>query len=116
MASGDAQRIWFPAAVDELRDRWSRSLTMAELVTLRDHLDAVVQRIRAEAGILPAKTRSGAPRRRGLPRVSVRSMIVALGRFGIAPEIDVEELDLRWKRYRSEHRLDPYGKQTEPTG
>src|SRR5205085_12002356 len=46
MASGDAQRVWFPEMLDELRRRWSASLTWGEVVRLCEEAMALRTRIR----------------------------------------------------------------------
>jgi hypothetical protein len=42
--------------------------------------------------------------------VSVRATILALGRFGIAPEAEVKLLEKRWKKYRESTGCDRHGK------
>jgi hypothetical protein len=44
------------------------------------------------------------------PRVSVRAMILALGRFGIATRAKTTTLEREWAKYREKHGLDLYGK------
>jgi len=40
-------------------------------------------------------------------------MVLALGRFGIAPAEVVKATERAWKRYRAEHGLDLHGKRVE---
>lgn len=47
----------------------------------------------------------------GAASVSVRAAILALGRFGIAPEAEVKLLEKRWKKYRESTGCDRRGKQ-----
>ena len=42
MASGDFQRTWFPEMVAVLRRDWKRSLSMPDLIELRDQLDGML--------------------------------------------------------------------------
>jgi hypothetical protein len=42
MPAGDAQRSWFPEMVEVLRSRWRADMPLAELVALRDELDAML--------------------------------------------------------------------------
>ncbi|NDJ14565.1 MAG: hypothetical protein EBY17_25775 [Acidobacteriia bacterium] len=85
------------------------------LISLRDDLDAMLQRLRLEGNISspvfscrdcgyvgPAAT----------PHVSVRAMVLSLARFGIAPAEQVRALEKRWAGYRKQNELDLYGKQT----
>jgi len=44
------------------------------------------------------------------PRVSVRAMILAAGRFGIALPAKTKALEREWSRDRHEQGLDLYGK------
>ena len=48
------------------------------------------------------------------PDVTVRAMILSLGRFGIAPAEQVKVLEKRWVAYRKQNGLDLYGKEAEP--
>ena len=44
------------------------------------------------------------------PRVSVRAMILSLGRFEIAPKEQVKALEKAWAKYREANELDIEGK------
>lgn len=48
MPAGDPQRTWFPEMLEILRARWHVGLLFAELIELRDELDTMLHRIRAE--------------------------------------------------------------------
>ena len=112
MPAGDSQRKWFPEMVDELRSRWSKGMSLEELISLTRELDEMLQEIRTQRKIKPVmmwcpkcqKRQPSAP-----PRVSVRSVIFALGRFGIASSDTVSSLEKHWKKYRKEHELDLRG-------
>lgn len=113
MAAGDAQRTWFPELIELLRARWQPSLSWDALIALCDDLDALLQRIRTERGILPPMMwcRCCQVRRRAAPpRVSVRAAILALARFGIAGEDEVKALEKGWARHRKATGLDLRGK------
>jgi hypothetical protein len=113
MASGDAQRTWFPEMIEMLRKEWRSSLTLEELIKLRDSLDATLQFIRRSRNILPPRIwcpHCKQYQRAGSPKVSVRATILALGRFDIANQQDIKALEKSWKKYRSENDLDLYGK------
>ena len=47
------------------------------------------------------------------PRVSVRAMILSLGRFEIAPKEQVKALEKAWAKYRELNELDIEGKRRE---
>ena len=114
MPAGDAQRTWFPEMVAILRQDWDRSMSMTELIELRDRLDSMVRSIRSERGI-PASMMTcpscGSTGHATPPRVSVRALILALARFGIASDEEVRSLEKSWNRYRRRQRLDMYGQE-----
>ena len=113
MAAGDAQRTWFPEMVDELRSRWSVSLSLPELIALRDVLDAMLHRIRSDRKIRPPVIRCPSCGHVGPgaePDVSVRATIIALGRFRIASGEDIKALEKRWAAHRKTNGLDLHGK------
>jgi len=51
MPSGDAQRTWFPEMVVRLRSEWNEEISMLALISLRDGLDSMLQRIRTSRNI-----------------------------------------------------------------
>ena len=51
-----------------------------------------------------------AQHRAAQPTISVRAMILTLGRFSVTNEPAVKKLEKDWANYRKEHRLDLYGK------
>jgi len=51
MPSGDAQRTWFPEMIAVLRREWDSSMSLTELIALRDRLDAMLQAIRSTRNI-----------------------------------------------------------------
>ena len=91
-------------------------MSCEDLIGLRDRLDHDLQTIRTDRQILPPLMRCpqcGRRERGAPPKVSVRAMILALGRFEIAPAEVVKATERAWKRYRAEHGLDLYGKRVE---
>ncbi len=120
MPSGDGLRTWFPEMVAVLRQQWRETMSTAELIRLRDRLDAMLQSIRSERGIrAPLMTCPKCERRARAadPRVSVRGMLFSLSRFGIASHADVQKLERAWIKYRRENNLDIHGApaQCQPT-
>jgi len=113
MASGDAERTWFPEMIAILQREWNSSMPWEELIALRDRLDAVLQAIRSERNILPSVMRCprcNAVGRSAPPRVSVRALLLALERFRIAPKSEVKVLEKAWKQYSKRNSLNLYGK------
>ena len=112
MASGDAQRTWFPEMIETLGQTWSPSMSETDLMALRDRLDTTLQTIRSERHILPAMMwcpRCQTRHRSAPPKVAVRAMILALGRFDLASAAEVKALERRWNTYRRYQQLDRYG-------
>jgi len=113
MPAGDSQRVWFPEMLAKLQREWRETTSFAALIELRDCMDTVLRQIRSERHISsPVFTcpKCGCRGRMAPPRVSVRAMILALGRFGFAPPAKTKALEREWSRYRDVHCLDLYGK------
>jgi hypothetical protein len=73
----------------------------------------MLHRIRAERHIRPPVIkcpRCGHVGEVAEPDVTVRSMILSLGRFGMAPTGQVKPLEKRWAAYRKQNGLDLYSK------
>jgi hypothetical protein len=99
--------------IETLRHEWAPGMTWDQLVALRDALDQALQQLRTTEGILPPMMNCpscGKRHRAAPPTVSVRAMILAVGRFEIAPSTEVAELEKRWKKHQKAERLDRYGK------
>jgi len=117
MASGDAQRTWFPEMVEELRKRWRRDLSLPALIELRDEFDSMLHRVRSVRQVHSPVIRCrkcGHVGPAAEPEVSVRSVIIAVGRFGIASLEEAKELEKRWVAHRKAHALDLHGKPALP--
>lgn len=113
MPSGDPQRRWFPEMISLLRARWRSDLSWTEVVALRDELDAMANDIRARREIRPAVIRC---RRCGFvgpsepSPLSVRAVILAIGRFDIGPPDEVNALEKRWALHRKIDHVDLFGR------
>ena len=87
MPAGDAHRVWFPQMIERLRSHWHDGISFEGLIELRDDLDGILGRIRSQRNIRSPIFRCptcGATGPSAEPRVSVRALILTLGRFGIA--------------------------------
>ena len=112
MAAGDVQRVWFREMTERLCSQWHPGMSFDALVELRDELDAMLERIRAARHLRPAVFQcpkcghmgEGRP-----PHVSVRAMILSLGRFGFAPAEQIRALEKAWAAHRKQKGLDLYG-------
>jgi hypothetical protein len=52
-----------------------------------------------------------------LAPVTIRSVLFALKKKGLLTELQLNQMDVEWRRYRSKHRLDGRGvKGAEPDG
>jgi hypothetical protein len=113
MASGDAQRVWFPELIAIMKQAGAPTMSMDALLHLRDRLDTALQTIRHTRQILPAMMwcpHCQARHRAAPPSVSVRATILAVGRFTQATAAEVQALEKQWNRYRRQHQLNRDGK------
>jgi len=112
MAAGDPQRVWFPEMLAKLRSGWKPQMSFLALIELRDRLDAMLQQIRSERHTVSPVLRCPKCGKTGPsaePHVSVRALILALGRFGITSQKDTKRIERDWVKYRVQNRLDLYG-------
>ena len=118
MASGDAQKVWFPELIVMVRQAGETALSMEALLRLRDRLHTTLQTIRHTRQILPAMMwcpHCQARHRAAPPSVSVRATILALGRYTRATASEIQALEKQWNRYRKQQQLDRDG-QPEAAG
>ena len=116
MASGDASRTWFSEMIETARLEWNLEMSWEQVFTLRDRLDAMLKEIRTSRNIRPPTMRCPVCNQRtqqAPPSVSVRALILALGRFGIVAGAEVKSLEKRWAKHRKENSLDLNGKHSE---
>jgi hypothetical protein len=116
MASGDANRIWFPEIISLLKNRWNASMSWDEMIQIRNSLDETLQEIRTKRNIKAPMMwcpKCQTQHRSAPPKVSVRAMILALGRFNIENEEVVKTLERKWKSYQANNKLDLCGKPKE---
>ena len=76
-----------------LHQTWSASMAENDLLALRDRLETTLETMRSERHILPAMMwcpHCQARHRSVPPKVSVRAMILALGRLGMASASEVK--------------------------
>jgi hypothetical protein len=119
MASGDAQRVWFPEMLDELERKWSSaSVSWEELADFCQVLTQKRKGIRESRGIelpLTRCPRCGAISRSDVSGVSIRSALFALKKSGAVTEAEHEALDKSWRRFKTRNRLDAYGRKADST-
>src|SRR5262245_50295506 len=100
-----------------MQNQWREAMSFPAVIELRGSLDAMLHQIRTARNISsPVFTcpKCGVRGPMAEPRVSVRAMILALGRFGMTTTRKTKTLERAWAQYRSQHGLDLYGKSLEP--
>jgi hypothetical protein len=122
--AADALRRWFPEHVTTLRERWSDGITCDQLIALRVETQRQLGVIRADRGIHPGPRWILSDRPSGTfpairlrqwcdePQISVRALILAVGRFHITSARVVNDLEQQWRMFRREHGLDVFGART----
>ncbi len=116
MPAGDRSRTWFPEMVEVLRREWKPDIPWEEIIALRDCLDSMLQQIRLSRGIRPPTMWCPVCNKRtqqASPSVSVRAVIFALGRFGIASQTEFKSLEKRWAKHRKENKLNRNGRPSQ---
>ena len=119
MPSGDAQRVWFPEMLEELRTSWSRTMSWDELADFCARMTEMRKQIREARGIRPPKTRCpkcGKVSRSDISGVSIRSALFALRSKGVITDDEFKELDKSWMKYRKKNGLDPHGHKPHSKG
>ena len=121
MPAGERHQVWYPALVTRLRAAWRGDLSWDAIVALRGELQTQLEDYRAQRGIVPAlchcphcgTTAPGAP-----PVISVRALLLAVGRFGIDSRDVVRARERAWAAYRAHEGLNLYGSRdaAEPSG
>ena len=113
MPSGDAQRLWFPEMLEELRSTWSGAMTWEELADFCGRMTEKRKEIRRTRDIQPPRTRCvkcGRVSSSDISGVSIRSALFALKNNGVVTDAEFKDLDRSWKRHKARHSLDPYGR------
>jgi len=116
MPAGDAQRVWFPEMLEELKATWSKAMTWDELTELCTRTSEMRRQIRDARGIKPPRhrcPRCGQVSRYDIKGVSIRSALYALKNSSVITEAELKALDKSWKKHRAKQGLDAYGRQVE---
>jgi hypothetical protein len=113
MPSGERSQVWYPELVAPLRNEWHSDLSWEAIVELRDRLQSRIENLQAHRAIIPPVIRCSACGARGPaapPAISIRAVLLAVGRFGIEPSEAVRQQERDWARYRAQHDLNPFGR------
>ena len=114
MASGDAQRVWFPEMIEKIKTQWSSSMTWENLIEFCRMITEERKQIRDLRDIRPPRSKCshcGTVSRSDIHGVSIRSALFVLKNNGIVSEEEFKKLDKDWKKHRKENGLDSYGKE-----
>jgi hypothetical protein len=112
MPSGERSQTWFPELVTLLRSEWDPSLSWDEIIALRNRLNEQLQQIRVCRNIVPATVRCSHCGGEGIgasSTISIRAMILSVGRFGIQSPDEVRDIERAWKQHRAVADLDLHG-------
>jgi hypothetical protein len=112
MPAGERSQVWYPELVRVLRREWRSDLSWEATVELRDQLQSQLEDLRRRRGIFPPVIRCpscGAMGPAAPPSISVRAMLLAVGRFGIELTEAVRQLERDWARHRAQHDLNLTG-------
>ena len=117
MPAGERSQVWYPELVALLRAEWRSDLPWEAVVQLRNRLQSQLNAVRAQRSILPPIMHGphcGATGREAPPVISVRAMLLGLGRFEIAAQELARQRERAWAWYRREHNLDLVGRSALP--
>ena len=98
--------------ISYLRSHWDPQLPMPKIIALRGELDEMLQRIRSSRNIntpVLICPNCGLRAHGADLHVTVRAMILSLGRFGIMSQAETKTLEKRWKQYRAINQLNLIG-------
>jgi hypothetical protein len=113
MPKGERSQVWYPELVDALRAAWRPDLTWDSIVRLRDQLQVIIDDLRHRRGIEPPTILCRNCGHRGpaaQPTITVRAMLISVGRFGIEPLETARKRERDWARHRVLHDLNLIGR------
>jgi hypothetical protein len=113
MAAGDAQRVWYPEMLAELKRQWSPGMPWGNVIAFCDRMSVMRKDIAISRDIKPPMMtchKCGKRGRAAYPSISVRSLIFSLKKIQVISDEELKEMDLEWKRYQRKNSLTGYGK------
>jgi len=116
MPSGDAQRVWFPEMIEELKHGWSPTMPWEKVADLCARMTERRKQIRQERGIQPPGMRCaqcGIVSRADISGISIRSALFALKNGGVITDTELRDLDESWTMHRKKNGLDRFGRRAE---
>jgi len=112
MASGDAQKVWFPEMLSILNENWNSKLSWEECGILCKEMTDFRDELRKRKNIKPAQMlckSCGQYHEMGMSKITIRSLIFALKKSGKINNAELKKLDKDWKSFQRKNRLDGYG-------
>ena len=112
MAAGDAQRIWYPEMLAELKQFWSPDLPWEHVISFCERMTIMRKDIAISRDIKPPIMKClacGTRARAAYPMISVRSLIFAIKKIQTISDDNLKKIDLSWKRYQRKNSLNGYG-------
>lgn len=113
MAAGDAQRVWHPAMLAELKQFWMPGKSWDEVVAFCDRMTIMRKELALSKDIKPPMIKChkcGTRARAAYPTISVRSLIFALQKIDVVSDEQLKEIDRDWKKHQRKNKLDGYGR------
>ena len=115
MPAGDAQRVWFPEMIEDLKIHWSSSMNWEELAVFCRRMTDKRKWIRQSREIKPPMircSRCGEVSRSDIQGISIRSALFTLKKIGIVSETEFKKLERDWNKFKKKNSLDAYGNKT----
>jgi hypothetical protein len=119
MAAANSTRSWLPEMLEELERRWSRSLSWEEYSVLCERMTEIRTQLRRERGVKNSRMfcrHCNQVQEMSPYPVTIRSVLFALRKRGLLQEEELKRMDVEWRRYRSKHRLDGFGRRHAEQG
>lgn len=113
MAAGDAQRVWYPEMLAELKKFWSPGLPWDDVISFCERMTIMRKDLAISRDIKPPMMKChecGTRARAAYPTISVRSLIFAIKKVQTISDDELKKMDLDWKRYQRKNALTAYGK------
>ena len=113
MAAGDAQRVWYPEMLGDLKTHWTLGMPWDDVIAFCQRMTIMRRELAVQKDIKPPMItcrKCGTRSRAAYPTVSVRSLIFALQKIGVVSAEEFKEMDRDWKRHQREDNLDGYGR------
>ena len=113
MAAGDAQRVWYPEMLDELKTRWTPGMPWDDVIVFCERMTIMRKELAVSRDIKPPMIKChecGTRERAAYPTIGIRSLIFALQKIEAISDDELKEIDRDWKRYQRKNSLNAYGK------